>query len=141
MENEFGQVLGTLAVITALAFLVETLVEAVMGRLMDQVPKLTPYRWTLIYFAVAAGIGGAFVYQFDLLYLLAQFVGSPVVHNGFGTAITGISIGMGAGYIHQFISKFFPSKTVSDQQAKAVLDDKQTLKSSQPAGDDHGNYS
>jgi len=109
MQNELGQILGTLAVIGALAFLVETLVEATIGRLMDQIAALQPYKWTLIYFAIAAGIGGAFVYQFDLVYLLAQFVGSPVTHNGFGTTITGISIGMGAGYIHQFISKFFPT--------------------------------
>ncbi len=109
MENDLGQILGTLAVIGALAFLVETLIEAIFGRLADQIPALQPYKWTMIYLAVIVGVVGAFVYQFDLLYLLAQFVGSPVTHNGFGTAITGISIGMGAGYIHQFISKFFPT--------------------------------
>lgn len=105
---DLSVILGTLAVIGALAFLVETLVEAVFGRLADQIPVLQPYKWTLIYFAVLVGIVGAFVYQFDLLYLLAQFVGSPVAHNGFGTAITGIAIGMGAGYIHQFVSQYFP---------------------------------
>lgn len=105
-----GEVFGTLALILAVAFLVETLVEAVIGRIMDKVPALTPYKWTLIYFAIAAGIGGAFVYQFDLLYLLGQFVESSVGVTTYGLVITGIAIGMGAGYIHQFISKFFPAK-------------------------------
>jgi len=107
---EVQTVLGVLAVILALAFLVETLIEALFGRIVDHFPVLQPYKWTLIYFAVVAGIIGAFVYQFDLLYLLFMFMGIPGQVMTYGIVITGIAIGMGAGYIHQFISKFFPTK-------------------------------
>ncbi len=105
-----GEILGNLALILAIAFLVETLVEALFGRVIDNVPKLSKFRWLLVYLAVAAGIVGAFVYQFDLLYILGRFVESPVKITSYGLVITGISIGMGASYIHQFISKFFPTK-------------------------------
>lgn len=107
---DLGMIAGTLVVITGLAFLVETLVEALFGRVMDHFPALVPYKWTLFYIAVLAGILGAFNYQFDVLYLLFLFVGVPSTTTLYGTAITGIAIGMGAVYIHQFISKFFPGK-------------------------------
>lgn len=105
-----GEIFGTLTVILALSFVVETLVEALFGRLADHVPALGPYKWALIYLAVVAGIGGAWVYRFDLLALLGQFTGAPVGSTPYGITLTGISIGMGAAYIHQFISKFFPKR-------------------------------
>lgn len=105
---ELGKIMGTLAVMLMLAFLVETLVEAVFGRVADHFPKLTPYKWLLIYIAVAVGIIGAFRYQFDLIYLLSQYLNSPVEQTEFGIIITGISIGMGAGYFHQLVSTYFP---------------------------------
>lgn len=105
-----GEILGHLALILALAFLVETLVEALFGRVIDNVPQLAKFRWMLIYLAVIAGIGGAINYQFDLIYILGRFVEAPVKITWYGITITGIGIGMGAGYIHQFISKFFPDK-------------------------------
>lgn len=108
-----GEIFGKLALILALAFLVETLVEAVFGRLIDNIPKLSKFRWMLVYLAVAAGVSGAFVYQFDLIYILGQFVESPIKITPYGLVITGISIGMGAAYIHQFISKFFPTKSAT----------------------------
>lgn len=105
-----GEIFGTLTLLLLLAFMCETLVEALFGRIVDHIPALQPYKWALIYFAVAAGIGGAFVYQFDLIYLAGRFVESPVEKTTFGVVITGIAIGMGAGYIHQMISTYFPSK-------------------------------
>lgn len=107
---DLGMIAGTLVVITGLAFLVETLVEALFGRIVDHIPFLVPYKWALFYIAVLAGILGAFNYQFDVLYLLFMFVGVPSITTIYGITITGIAIGMGAVYIHQFISKFFPSK-------------------------------
>ena len=102
-------VLGALVLITALAFICETIVEALFGRIIDHFPILTPYKWVTVYIAVIVGIVGAFVYKFDILFLLGLFVESPVEITNFGITITGISIGMGASYIHQIISKFFPS--------------------------------
>ena len=106
----FGEIFGTLGIIMGLAYLVETLVEALFGRIVDHFPALQPYKWTLVYIAVAVGIVGAFVYKFDLIFLLAGFSESPVPMTTYGIVITGVSIGMGAAYIHQFISKFFPAK-------------------------------
>ena len=103
-------VMGTLSIILALAFLAETLVEAIFGRLMDHIPALQSFKWALVYIAIIVGIIGAFVYQFDLIYLLGQFLESPVQQTMFGIIITGIAIGMGSAYIHQFISRFFPQK-------------------------------
>ncbi len=106
----FGEILGTLGTILLLAFLIETLVEALFGRIVDHVPALLPYKWALIYVAVAAGIAGAWVYQFDVIYLASRFMEAPVNITPFGMIVTGIAIGMGAGYIHQIISTYFPPK-------------------------------
>jgi nitrate/nitrite transporter NarK len=106
----FGEILGTLGTILLLAFLIETLVEALFGRIVDHVPALLPYKWALIYVAVAAGIAGAWVYQFDVIYLASRFMEAPVNITPFGMTVTGIAIGMGAGYIHQIISTYFPPK-------------------------------
>jgi len=116
-----GEIFGTLVVIIAVAFLVETLVEALFGRVVDHIPVLKPYKWALFYVAVAVGILGAFVYQFDLIYLLAKAMETPILKTEFGITITGIAIGMGSVYIHQFISKFFPSK---DQRELLTLENK-----------------
>jgi F0F1-type ATP synthase assembly protein I len=105
-----GEIFGYLAFVLALAFLAETLVEAFFGRIIDNVPQLAKFRWALVYLAVAVGLGGAFVYQIDLLYILGKFVEAPVKITPYGLVITGVAIGMGAAYIHQFISKFFPAK-------------------------------
>ena len=105
-----GDILGALGLIAGMAFLVETLVEALFGKLTSNVPKLSPYKWMIYYIAVAVGIIGAFVYKFDLIFLLAKFSESPVDKTNFGIAMTGVAIGSGASYIHQFISRFFPAK-------------------------------
>ncbi|MGI6260013.1 MAG: hypothetical protein ACOYKC_09175 [Anaerolineaceae bacterium] len=114
MDELIGVVFGPLMLIMAFSFLAETLVEFLFGRIADHFPVLTPYRWTLVYLAVGVGLLGAFNWQFDLIYLLGQAVEFEVEKTVLGIVVTGIAIGMGAAYIHQFISKFFPSK---NQQA------------------------
>ena len=100
-------VLGTLAVIFLLAFLVEALVEAVFGKVVEQVPKLKPYSWLLAYLAFAAGVAGAFVYRFDLLFLLGQWLDAPVPLTSFGMILTGLGVGRGSNFINDLVSKFF----------------------------------
>jgi len=112
-----GEIFGTLGLILALAFIVQSLTEALFGRVMDHFPVLQAYKWTLVYLAVAVGIVGSFVYQFDFMFLLGRFAGSPVDKTIYGIVITGISIGMGASYVHQLISKFFPPRAGSGSQS------------------------
>ncbi len=101
------EILAVLGVIFLLAFLVETLVEFLAAPLFDHLPALTGVKWAQMYLAVAAGIAGAFVYRFDLLYLLGGFLGVNIACNAFGVAITGIAIGKGANYLHDVVSKYF----------------------------------
>jgi len=111
MENL--QPFVTLAVILLIAFLVETLVEFTLGTAFDKVEKIKPFKWMLQYFAVAVGIYFAFVYQFDLIYLLSEYLGAGLEITAAGITITGISIGKGSNYIHQIISEHFPMRETS----------------------------
>lgn len=105
--------LGILVVMLALAFFVETLVEAIFGPIFDKVPALTPHKWSLMYIALLVGLVGAFLYKFDLLAVLSVTVkmDPPIPVSWFGMGITGLAIGKGSNYLHQAISKFFPAKT------------------------------
>jgi len=104
-------VLAILMVILLLAFLVESLTEFLLGDVFDKITVLTPFKWTLKYFAVAAGVLGAFVYKFDLPALLGQYLEITIATSVFGIVLTGIAIGKGSNYLHQVISQFFPEKT------------------------------
>lgn len=107
------EALGVLVVMVGLAFLVETLTEAIFGPIFDKTPALTPHKWALMYVALVVGVVGALIYKFDLIVLLAETVKvEPAISPGiFGMVITGLAIGKGSNYLHQFISKFFPAKT------------------------------
>lgn len=102
--------MSTLSIIFLLAFLVETLVEFLFGDLFNKVPALAAYKWTIKYIAVLVGIAAAWVYQFDLIYLLSQQTGGGVATSPFGVVLTGIATGKGSNYVHQVISQFFPQK-------------------------------
>lgn len=103
-------VFGVLAVILCLAFLIETLVEATLGEALNHIPAAAPFKWLLRYVAVGVGVAGALIYKFDLIYLLAQFSEVPIIKTTFGQVITGIAIGQGAAYLHQYISLYFPAR-------------------------------
>jgi hypothetical protein len=100
-------VLSILAVIFLLAFLTESLVEYLFGAVIDHVPALQPYNWTLMYVAAAVGVAGAFIYQFDLIHLLGDFVEAPIPVHWFGVLLTGLAIGRGAQYLHDLVEKYF----------------------------------
>lgn len=118
-------VFALILVITLLAFLVESLTEYFFGKLVENIPALKPFGWLLMYIAMAIGIAGAWVYQFDLLYLLGNFLeemltiqgGAPVVLNvpltWFGITLTGMGIGRGANFIHDAVSKYFVKPQVT----------------------------
>lgn len=104
--------IGILAIIFLLAFLVETLVEFSFGDLFDKFPKISPYKWTLKYIAIAVGLVGTFHYNIDIMQIAGKVlsVDPPILSSWYGTAITGIAVGKGSNYVHQFIVKFFPVK-------------------------------
>lgn len=103
-------------IILFLAVVIESLVEAIFSPIVDNVPALKPYRWLLQYTAVAGGVAAAFIYRLDLVYLAGQFLGkiadteSPIEMTVFGIIVTGLAVGKGSNYVHQFISRFLPVK-------------------------------
>ena len=104
------EVIGTLGIILFMAFLVESLVEYFFGEIANHVPALERWKWILMYVAAAVGIVAAFIYQFDLISLIASWLEVELNASPFGIALTGLAIGRGANYIHQIISAYFPKK-------------------------------
>ena len=113
MDLTFGSVLIVLGVLFLLAFLVETLVEFLFAPLFNNIEALKKYKWLQYLIAVGVALGGAFIYQFDLLYILSQFLShivqteSQIALTPYGIAITGVAIGHGAAYLHDAVSKYF----------------------------------
>ena len=99
----------TLTLAFVLAFFVESFTEYIFGALFDKAPKLTPYRWTLQYLAMAAGIGLAFYYQIDLIaYIVNSVAPDALVASWVGFLLTGMGLGRGSEWLHRFVSKFLP---------------------------------
>lgn len=89
----------------ALAFLIESLVEYIFGEPINHIPKIVPYKWLLMYVSAIAGVLLSLFYKLDLLALIMAREGTIV-----GMVITGLAIGRGSNFLHQFVSKFFPAK-------------------------------
>ena len=109
-------VLVILGIILALAFLVETLIEFLLGQILaDILPEWKWRKYIVMYSAVAASVALAFVYQFDVLYLLSEFVGAEwqtlSAVSVPGMIITGVAIGKGSNYLHDFLQKYFIKPT------------------------------
>jgi hypothetical protein len=102
-------VLAVLGIILLLSFLVEALVEFLFGQFCDHIPALEPYKWLSFVFAMIAGVAGSFIYKFDLMHLVGEWLGNPIPIHGFGITLTGLAIGRGSNFIHDIISKFFKS--------------------------------
>ena len=104
------EVIGTLGVILFMAFLVEGMVEYFFGEIANHVPALEQWKWLLMYVAAGVGVAAAFIYQFDLIALIASWLEVELNASPFGIVLTGLAIGRGANYIHQIISTYFPKK-------------------------------
>jgi hypothetical protein len=104
-------ILLILAIIFLMAFIIESLVEYFFGQLFARVPAIQPYSWMLMYAAAIVGVIGAFLYGFDLLYLLGNYLGVdwPELSQPtwFGTLLTGMAIGRGSNFLHDLVKKFF----------------------------------
>ena len=104
------EVVGTLGIILFMAFLVEGMVEYFFGEIANHVSSLEKYKWLLMYVAAAVGVAAAYIYQFDLIALIASWLEVELNASPFGIVLTGLAIGRGANYIHQIISTYFPKK-------------------------------
>lgn len=102
------EVFATLAIIFMVAFMVEAIVEVVFGTPFEKVPKLAPFKWTLMYIALVVGVLAAFHWQFDFVHLLSEYLSpEPIPVSPFGMVLTGLTIGRGASAVHDLIEKFF----------------------------------
>lgn len=101
MEMEFVQIV---VLALALAFMAESMVEYIFGEVADHFEKIAPYKWLLMYIALAAGVGMAFWYQVDLISLITGD-GVTVL----GNILTGLAIGRGANFVHDFVSTYLPN--------------------------------
>lgn len=92
-----------IALAFALAFLSESLVEYLFGSFCDHFPALEKIKWLAMYISAAVGVGVAFWYHLDLLALIVED-GSTWV----GILLSGLVIGRGANFLHQFVSQYMP---------------------------------
>ena len=113
MELSFGSVLIVLGVLFLLAYLIETLVEFLVAPIFNNIQGLEKFKWLQRFIAVGVAVLGAFIYQFDLLYILSQFLAQiaqaepKIPLTPYGVAITGVAIGHGAAYLHDAVMKYF----------------------------------
>ena len=94
----------TLALI--LATLVEGGIEYIFGTVFDKIPVLKDYRWLLMYVGLLAGVALSFYYAIDLIALAANLAGATQTTTPVGVVLTGLVIGRGANYLHDFVSRW-----------------------------------
>ena len=85
----------------ALAFMAESSVEYVLGTPFKKFPKLQELSWLLMYVSLGVGIGLAFLYSLDLLALITGETATVQ-----GITLSGLAIGRGAQYLHDFVSRY-----------------------------------
>ena len=99
-----------LSVSFALAFLAESMVEYLFGILIDHIPGAEKFKWLLQYVSAGVGVFLALYYALDLIALIAEMAGGSVGVTPVGQVLSGLAIGRGANYLHQFVSAYFPKK-------------------------------
>lgn len=90
------EVLTGLALFLFFTVLIERTTELVFGTPFEKVEQLQPYKWLLMYVAVAVGVGAAFVFQLDLIAHVTGISREP-----FGFIFTGVACGGGSNLLHQ----------------------------------------
>lgn len=112
---------AALAIAFALAFMAESGTEYIFGTPMEKIEKLKPFKWLLMYVGLAAGVGMSWYYQIDVIALIQAFAGgggaapepplqAVVEATPLGVVLTGLVVGRGANFLHQFVSQYLPVK-------------------------------
>lgn len=102
---------GVLFAALLFAGAVEAAVEYLFGVPFDKFPKLTEYKWTLGYIAVAIGILGAFLLKLDVIVAITDLVAEGTLQSNWLTlSVSGVLMGRGAEFVHRFFSTWIPSK-------------------------------
>lgn len=114
-----GVVLGLILI---LAFILETLVEAIFGMWIDYIavpfPVLKQYKTPILKtLAWVLGVALAFGFKLDLIGYLSEIISNILEEDYIVTAqpwllytITGLAMGQGSSFLHQIMDKFFPAK-------------------------------
>lgn len=89
-----------------LATLVEGFTEYIFGTAFDKFPKLTPYKWLLMYLSLIVGVVVCFYYAIDLVALIANNAGASLPNTPVGIVFSGLIVGRGADYINDFVSRW-----------------------------------
>lgn len=94
-----------------LAFMAtEGTIEYFLGTLFDMIEKLKPHKWMLMYGSAFLGIGLAFYYKVDMVFILAQSLAIPDIPiTPVGILLTGIALGRGANFVNDVWQRFFPT--------------------------------
>jgi len=107
----FALIAILISVAFALAFLVESLVEYLLGTPMEKIPALKPWKWILMYVAMAVGIGLALYWKIDLIAIIANGVAQLSQFEFtwkvslIGQILSGLIIGRGSNFLHDFLAK------------------------------------
>jgi hypothetical protein len=104
-------ILPSLAVAFALAFLTESFVEYLFGQAFEKIPAISAYKWLLMYVAAAVGVGLALYYEIDLIALIQQLSGGSGGLTPVGMILSGLGIGRGASWLHDFVSQYLEKKS------------------------------
>jgi uncharacterized membrane protein AbrB (regulator of aidB expression) len=113
-----GQITVLIAVAFSLSFLTESFVEYLFGTVFDKVVKLAQYKWLMMYVAALVGIGLALYWKIDLIAVIANGVAQMTNNEPawkvsiVGQVLTGITIGRGSNFLHDFLAKYLKKPDV-----------------------------
>ena len=100
-----SEIIVTLAVAFALAFLAESLTEYLFGTPFDKL-GFQSLKWLLMYIAAAVGVAMALYWRIDVIALVRAVAGGELDPTPFGMVVSGLLIGRGASALHGFINEY-----------------------------------
>lgn len=96
------QPLGVFALALGLAAFVEGMTEYVFAPFLDKLKEWLDFP-VIQYVALGIGLLIAFAYRLDLIW---ELLGYRAVQPWVGIAISGLLVGRGANYLHEFAQKY-----------------------------------